>query len=239
MLASVGGFAHRDELRHTDVVKIVGAAARVARRLLEGGPAAASTLGADLGLTAAAVRRHLDALEDAGFVTAHDKAPFGPRTNAPRGRGRPAKVYALTAEGRDAFDQAYDDVALGALRFMGAQGGPSLVQGYADARIAGSERRYAEALADIGPDLELRAQALAELLAADGYAASIRVVPGGAIQICQHNCPMSHVAAEFPEFCEAENAALGRLLGVRTVRISTIATGADLCTTHVPGGVLA
>lgn len=215
-------------------MKITGAAARVARRLLEGGPASASQLATELALTPAAVRRHLDVLESAAFVSAHEEAPFGPKASGPRGRGRPAKVFALTAAGRDAFDQVYDDVALGALRFMAAQPQQNLVAEYARQRFASSERRYAASMRGTTP--AERARELADLLSEDGFAARVQAAPNDAVQLCQHHCPMQHVAEEFPEFCEAEQAAFSRLLGTHTVRISTIASGAGICTTHVPGG---
>lgn len=216
-------------------MKITGAAARVARRLLEGGPASASRLATELALTPAAVRRHLDALEAARFVSSHEEAPFGPRSSAPRGRGRPAKVFALTAAGRDAFEQVYDDIALGALRFMAAQPQQNLVAEYAKQRLGIAERRYASAMTGSTP--AERAGVLADLLSEDGFAARVQEAPNGAVQLCQHHCPMQHVAEEFPEFCEAEQAAFSRLLGTHTVRISTIASGAGICTTHVPGGL--
>ena len=214
-------------------MKITGAAARVARRLLEGGPATASRIAEDLELTPAAVRRHLDALEAAGYLTVHEEAPFGPRTTQRRGRGRPAKVCALTASGRDAFDQSYDDVALDALRFMATHGDENLVAEFARSRSTAVASRYAAAL-DEAP-LPERIRELASLLSQDGFAASVQDAPGGAVQLCEHRCPMAHVAEEFPEFCEAEQAAFSQLLGVHTVRISTIASGANICTTHVPG----
>ena len=213
-------------------MKISGASARVARRLLEGGPATASRIALDLDLTPAAVRRHLDALEAAGYLTVHDEAPFGPRSEQRRGRGRPARVYALTASGRDAFDQVYDDIAVGALRFMASRADHDLVAAYARQRAEQVEQRYATAMADV-PAADRPAR-LAELLSADGFAASVSEGPGG-MQLCEHHCPMAHVAEEFPEFCEAEQAAFTRLLGAHTVRISTIASGASICTTHVPG----
>ena len=143
----------------------------------------------------------------------------------------------MTAAGRDAFEQVYDDIALGALRFMAAQPQERLVTEYAQQRIAAAERTYAEKLTGSTPPE--RARELAVLLSADGFAASVQDAPHGAVQLCQHHCPMQHVAEEFPEFCEAEQAALSRLLGSHTVRISTIASGAGICTTHVPGGQLA
>ena len=79
-------------------------------------------------------------------------------------------------------------------------------------------------------------QALAEALSADGYAASARATrpwPAGGEQLCQHHCPVAHVAAEFPQLCEAETEAFGRLLGTPVQRLATIAHGDGICTTHV------
>ena len=54
-------------------------------------------------------------------------------------------------------------------------------------------------------------------------------------QLCQHHCPVAHVAAEFPQLCEAETEAFGRLLGTPVQRLATIAHGDGICTTHVTG----
>jgi hypothetical protein len=43
------------------------------------------------------------------------------------------------------------------------------------------------------------------------------------------------VAAEFPQLCEAETEAFGRLLGTPVQRLATIAHGDGICTTHVSG----
>jgi len=61
--------------------------------------------------------------------------------------------------------------------------------------------------------LDRDASALAEAFSQDGYAAST-TAQGLGIQLCQHHCPVQHVAAEFPQLCDAETAALGRLLDV-------------------------
>ena len=85
-----------------------------------------------------------------------------------------------------------------------------------------------------------RAGALVDALNADGYAASARPVgEAGAgqltgIQLCQGHCPVQHVAAEFPQFCEAETEAFSRLLGVHVQRLATLAHGDHVCTTFVP-----
>jgi hypothetical protein len=45
------------------------------------------------------------------------------------------------------------------------------------------------------------------------------------------------VAAEFPQLCEAETEAFGRLLGTPVQRLATIAHGDGICTTHVTGAL--
>ena len=203
--------------------------ARVVRSLLADGPTTASGLAERLGLTPAAVRRHLDALVAAGQVEARDRAPYGPAPQ--RGRGRPARVWALTPEGRDAFPQAYDDLAIAALQHLAQTDGAAAVTAFARAQSRAMEERYA----DVGslPPAD-RVAALVEALTGDGYAASVDPAPAGGEQLCQHHCPVAHVAARFPQLCEAETEAFGRLLGRHVQRLSTIGAGGHVCTTAVP-----
>ncbi len=210
---------------------VSGAPARVARALLEAGQATVADLAERLQLSGAAVRKHMDELVEAGLAEASDRPSFGP-DNRPRGRGRPARYYHLTQAGRDSFGNSYDDVAVGALRFVAETGGEDAVMQFARRRVSELERRYAD-LIDREQPLDVRADQLASALAADGYAAV--VVPGAAgAQLCQHNCPVAHVASEFPQFCEAETEAFGRLLGTHIARLATLAHGDAVCTTHIP-----
>ncbi len=57
---------------------------------------------------------------------------------------------------------------------------------------------------------------------------------GLGVQLCQHHCPVREVAAEFPQLCDAETAALGRLLDVHVQRLATISHGDGVCTTYIP-----
>ncbi len=202
--------------------------ARVARLILENGPVTAAALGSTLGLTPAAVRRHLDHLRHEGMIETRMARVYGNR-----GRGRPARLFAITDAGRSAFEHTYDDLATSALRFLAERAGPQAVTEFARHQVAELERRYrpvvqAAPLAD-------RVRALAKALSADGYAASAGADPGPAAgeQLCQHHCPVAHVAAEYPQLCEAETEAFGRLLGTPVQRLATIAHGDGICTTHV------
>ncbi|WP_046468560.1 helix-turn-helix transcriptional regulator [Allosalinactinospora lopnorensis] len=205
-----------------------GTRAHVARLILEHGPITASTLGERLGLTPAAIRRHLDNLMHEGMVEARDARPHGRR-----GRGRPARVFAITEAGRDAFVHGYDDLASSAMRFLAEKAGPEAVTEFARRQVADLERRYRPLLEQVRP--QQRVRLLAEALSSDGYAASAgeAPAPGGGEQLCQHHCPVAHVAAEFPELCEAEVEVFGRLLGTPVRRLATIAHGDGVCTTHV------
>jgi predicted ArsR family transcriptional regulator len=217
--------------QHGHAVTERGTRGQVARLILELGPSTANTLGNRLGLTPAAIRRHLDNLISEGLIETRTARTYGNR-----GRGRPAKLFVITDAGRSVFEHAYDDLATSALRFIAQTSGPEAVAEFARRQVSELERRYEPVMAQAS-DLTSRVQALAEALSADGYAASAGPAPAiGAIvgeQICQHHCPVAHVAAEFPELCEAETEAFGRLLGTPVQRLATIAHGDGICTTHV------
>jgi predicted ArsR family transcriptional regulator len=216
-----------------------GTREQVARLVLEEGPITAAAVAKRLGLSPAAVRRHLDALLADGEATIRS-APRGPR-----GRGRPAKLFQLTETGRARFGHAYDDLAVAALRFVADTGGNDAVRAFARQRMATLVDRHRPAIV-AGRTTAERTQALADALTREGYAASACsiTVRGTAIggqagehigeQLCQHHCPVAHVAAEFPELCEVETAAFAELLGTHVQRLATIARGDAVCTTHIP-----
>ncbi|MFC8275004.1 helix-turn-helix transcriptional regulator [Streptomyces sp. NPDC057271] len=200
---------------------------RVARSILDHGPSTVADLAARLGLTQAAVRRHLDSLVAENVVEAREKRVYGART-----RGRPAKVFALTDCGRDAFDQSYDSLAVDALRWIEKNaGGEAAVAAFARDRLAHQAEAYREAVESAEPDQ--RTEALAKALSADGYAATARNAPVGE-QLCQHHCPVAHVAEQYPQLCEAETEIFSRLLGTHVQRLATIAHGDGVCTTFIP-----
>ncbi|MEU6329494.1 MULTISPECIES: helix-turn-helix transcriptional regulator [unclassified Streptomyces] len=207
---------------------------RVARSILDHGPSTAAELALRLRLTQAAVRRHLDALVAEGVVEPREKRVYGAR-----GRGRPAKSFALTDCGRDAFDQAYDQLASDALRWIaqsagGGEQGEAAVAAFARARLAAQAEGYRRAVESAEP--QARTEALAKALTADGYAATARSAPNPQLgeQLCQHHCPVAHVAEQYPQLCEAETEVFSRLLGTHVQRLATIAHGDGVCTTFIP-----
>ncbi|MEZ0366429.1 helix-turn-helix transcriptional regulator [Mycobacterium sp. pUA109] len=238
------------ELRHTGVVKIrteregdgmavpgadpTSAAAThdghtrraVVRLLMESGSITAGEIGERLGLSAAGVRRHLEALIELGDAEAHAAEAW-----QQVGRGRPAKRYRLTAAGRAKLEHRYDDLASAAIRQLREIGGEDAVRTFA-------RRRIDTILSEVEPadDVETAAEQIAEAFTRAGYAATTTRVRGPlpGVQICQHHCPVSHVAEEFPELCETEQQAMAEVLGTHVQRLATIVNGDCACTTHVP-----
>lgn len=206
--------------------------ARVLAVVSEHGPVTAAEVGRRLGLTAAAVRRHLDALAEQGGVVEHDAS--GGQT---RGRGRPARAFVVSDAGHESLPADYDALATQALRYLEDTVGPDAVAQFARGRVAELETRYAGQLASAGTDPAARADALVTALTADGYAASARPVGAGGlagVQLCQGHCPVQRVAEQFPAFCDAEADAFSRLLGVHVQRLATLAAGHHVCTTFIP-----
>ena len=142
-------------------------------------------------------------------------------------------MFALTEAGRDGFDQQYDDLAVQALRFLAETGGDEAVREFADAagwrssssdyaRVAAAEPEL-DAGRGAGPGLHRR-----------GVRRRGRATCPVGEQLCQQHCPVSHVAHEFPQLCEAETEAIGRVLGRHVQRLATIAHGDGVCTTCIP-----
>jgi predicted ArsR family transcriptional regulator len=215
---------------------------RVSREILQRGPVSASDLAVTLGLTPAAVRRHLDTLTAQGLVSTWTGAE-----GAPRRRGRPARRWVLTDAGHAAMSTAYDDLAAQLLQFVAETAGAEAVRDFAAVRADRLAARYRSAVDAAGADPHLRAGALAQALSMDGYAASVRSVddghrpgsppephPAAGKQLCQGHCPVQQVATQFPELCEAETKAFSDLLGVHVQRLATLAHGEHVCTTHIP-----
>ena len=224
--------AKMEELRNTYVVKKIEPDKTrdlVARAILERGPATAVDLAEQLAITPAGIRRHLDSLVEDGILEPREAHVTSVNM---RGRGRPAKVFVMTDNGREKFEHSYDDLAVSALKFMASKNGAHLVTEFAAARAEEIERKAAHKVSSQS-SMKDRVSALADHLSSEGYSATI-AARGNGVEICQHHCPVAHVAAEFPELCEAETEVISKMLGTHVQRLATIANGDGVCTTFIP-----
>ena len=213
---------------------------RVLAAVLEHGPVSAAELGDLLGFTPAAVRRHLDHLSRAGVIEVKRVARSGARA------GRPARRYVLSSEGQSSLGNDYLDIAALALQQLQKTAGPDAVRAFAVERFADMERRYAPEIEKAGPDIGDRARALSDALSRDNFVSSAASIKAKAplpaalssVQLCQGHCPIQQLAARFPVFCDVETEVFSRLVGVDVRRLSTLARGGHVCTTHIPTGRL-
>ena len=221
--------ASRHELRNNSVVKTAApedmrTRDQVARAILETGPSTAVALAEKLQLTPAGIRRHLDQLIAEGILEERE-----PHQRSARTRGRPSKVFVMSDQGRQRFEHSYDDLAVSALKYIAANSGEHLVTGFAKHRAEEIVKRSQDVVAKS----KNRIEGLANFLSEEGYAANTHA-HGIGVELCQHHCPIAHVAAEFPQLCEEETAAFSKILGTHVQRLATIAHGDGVCTTFIP-----
>ena len=198
------------------------------RPALAGGrPITAGQIGERLGISAAGVRRHLDALIDAGDAEANAAAVW-----QHNGRGRPAKRYRFTAAGRAKLESH--------LRRSGGRG---------DAPAAGDRRRRGRPHLRAPPHRHdpVRRRRGPERRRSDCRPCRRRADrrrlrdhhhAGSRADRRRSDLPASlsgsHLAEELPELCETEREAFAEILGTHVQRLATIVNGDCACTTHVP-----
>ncbi len=208
---------------------------KVLQEISEHGPLSAADLGLRLGLTSAAVRRHLDGLSQHRYIS-----EAAPTTHRTRGRGRPARSYVLSGLGHTHLRGSYNELAVSALDFLDRRGGPGAVRAFAAERAADLAVIAAPAVTAAGDDLDAKVAALAEVLTRQGYAASTRPVGDGTsqvgMQLCQGHCPVQDAAGQYAQFCETETEMFSDLLGVHVQRLASLANGEHVCTTFIPTG---
>jgi predicted ArsR family transcriptional regulator len=184
------------------------------------GPLTATSLGAQLGVSVVAVRRHLEALERVGLVSQ------GARSG---GRGRPAHVYQLTQAGHEQFPRNYDQLVGQLLEAAAAEFGADAVLRLFAHRQRLLAARLGERL-PAGATLAEVAACLARIQDDGGYMAEVVPQDGGFV-LREHNCAIPAVAATHPVACRAELALLRDLAGpgVQVERVAHMRQGDHVC----------
>jgi predicted ArsR family transcriptional regulator len=213
---------------HTTLLDLLGDTRAQVVELLRAQPATATELASELDISAVAVRRHLQVLERDGLVDAETVRREGP--------GRPSARYALTARARRLFPDRSADLANELFDFLEEEHGRAALTGFLRWRQARHGDRYAADLAGV-EDTSERAELLARLLSADGFAAQVSAVeaPDGAtvLELRQEHCAIADVAEAHPEVCAYEAALFKQVLGANVSRKSTIAGGSNACVCHI------
>lgn len=178
----------------------------------------AAELSDALGIGAVGVRQHLALLERDGLVLA---------AGVRRGVGRPSHLYTLTASAAELFPKRYDRLALDALAFVSAEGGPGAVDRLFSARREHLREQYAPRLH--GKSHADQVAELAVILTEQGYMCEWEQLPDGGFVLVEHNCPVDCAAREHPQACAHELRLYEDLLALEIVREETIAAGGTCC----------
>jgi predicted ArsR family transcriptional regulator len=188
------------------------------------GSATASELAGQLGLTDMAVRRHLAALEQDGYIT-----PVTVR----QPMGRPAFVYQLTEEAEHFFPKNYHLLMLDLLEELElGQSGSDAVGELFEARRRKLLGRYASRMQ--GKKLRDRVAELADIQNAGGYMVEVEDSRDDSeFVLHEYNCPIAQVAGRYQQACQCELTLFRELLGTSVERTECLAKGGGKCTYRI------
>ncbi|WP_347240128.1 helix-turn-helix domain-containing protein [Thermus sp.] len=179
--------------------------------LLRVKPLTAKEVAAALGVSRAAVQKHLQDLEARGLVRSEvRKCP---------GRGRPYRLY-RAQDGESSYAALCGDVLRGLEEALGKERVVAL--------LLQRHRALLAPLAREGLPLRERLARLAAFLKEQGYEAEV-VEEGGRLYLCQRRCPKLALSRDHEALCESELLAYQELLGLPLVREERIASGGSCC----------
>lgn len=199
---------------------------RTILRRLASGEMTAASLGEGMGVSAAAVRRHLSELEGRGLVTRRKGTPSP---------GRPPYLYRLTDAGRRALPKRHRLLLELLVETLEERDGPERTRDL----LAGAGRRF---VGRAEPELresarerdwERMARALEEGLA---WHAEVRAEDGSGRIVEVHQCPFHEVLVPRPRLCGSFFAGLfAALLPGAAVSHEAVQDGVTCCRLTVGG----
>lgn len=200
-----------------------GTRERILEYICEHRGARAEELAEQFGVTAAAVRRHLDNLRADGLVDARA---------VKQATGRPYHAYFPTDKATQTMPPAYADLLARMLRSLGEQ---DEVISTVMASVAESlASRHRSDIPDSAAIEEVIAQVTASLKT-EGILEAWRSEADG-FHLVNSSCPY-HKAAEISTLpCESDRKAIELLLGLDVEQLNRIVDGAPLCEYLVRGG---
>ncbi|MCI4345270.1 MAG: DeoR family transcriptional regulator [Thermoplasmata archaeon] len=173
---------------------------------------------AELRISRVAALRHLSELESHSLL----------ERTIEKGRvGRPRHRFALRAEARRLFPQAYSELSVSALEFVERRLGRSAVAELLEERNAEAQARHRPRLGQA--ELPDRVRALARLRDDEGYMAEYGGRRRGTCELTEHNCPIFAIAESYPEACETERRMFESLLDARVTTTHRVVEGDGVC----------
>lgn len=175
-------------------------------------------LGEMLGISATAVRRHLNALESQNLITHRTEQ---------RGMGRPSFIYELAAGASNVFPQSYVAFATSVLEDLVELDGTEKLDELFNRR---QEKRRQQYLSRIkGQTLSDRVASLARLLESEGRMTTWEQQGENRFILREHNCPILRVAERYDQPCQCEISLFKEILQAQVRRVGHIPEGDIAC----------
>jgi predicted ArsR family transcriptional regulator len=191
---------------------------RVLSLLKMNGGLTTSDLSDMLGISATAVRRHLNTLEAQALVSHRTEQ---------RGMGRPSFIYELTAGASNVFPQSYAAFATNILKDLMEMDGPEKLAELFQRRQERRREQYVSRAS--GETLSDRVASVARLLESEGRMTTWEQLSDGRFLLREHNCPILKVAKEFDHPCQCEIDLLQDTLHAKVKRVGHIPDGDIAC----------
>jgi len=193
----------------------------ILRLLKQQGPSDSEALGAQLGISAMAVRQHLYALHAQKLVSYQEEQ---------RPIGRPAKMWSLTPAAESHFPDAHAGLTVNLLNAVeqtfGEQGVKRVVLQSTHQQIESYRSRI-----PAGASLQIRLKTLISLRNEEGYMAEVQRQSDGSFFLIENHCPICAAANVCPMLCDSELEVFRAILGEDGVieRTEHMLAGARRC----------
>ena len=176
---------------------------RILHLLKTRGDARAASLASALGISASAVRQHLDALHAKKLVE-HDDRRESP--------GRPKRYWRLSVSGHARFPDTHSQLTTELLRSMRVVFGEAGIEKLIEERERATLAEYRRVLRG-ARNLEDKVKRLTAIRRDEGYMAECRQHADGSWLLIENHCPICAAAAQCEGFCRSELNIFARVLG--------------------------
>lgn len=185
------------------------------------GPQTAGQLARRLGVTAMAVRQHLQRLEEDGLACFEEER---------RPVGRPAKVWRPTEQAEGRFPDSHADLTVQILEGVRSTFGEDGLERLMRHRYRRQRALYRKRIARDAP-LRERVAKLAAVRREEGYMAEWSRQRDGSLLLVENHCPICAAARTCQGLCRDELALFQSVLGREVVveRTEHILSGARRC----------
>lgn len=171
-----------------------------------------------LGITAMAVRRHLQVLQNDGLIESR---------MVRQSRGRPNYKYKLTTKAESLFPSGFQNLAMDLLDAVYETSGHKGVMDLLTARNRKRIMRLKERVDK--KDLKERVAEVSKIFSEDGYMTEWEALPDGDFFIFQQHCALHDVAKQYKQVCALEPQLMQNLLGVKVTREKYIMKDDPVC----------